>query len=193
MATVQKEAAAELQSLRTAVGFLRCEAFHDRQNAARVTLTHKAATERIALAEQEAAERKPIQLRDDALAEEEAQLLISNNNGDANEALITACEEGKTIVAVRLVRHHRADVRYIEWRDSKKTPPRALCCLWWPHQHLPRPRQRIRRKCQRKGQRWKHPSAQCCVQWLHRNRSQPHQGAWRRCERERRHLCTMLC
>ena len=54
--------------------------------------------------EQEAADRKLIQLRDDAVAEEEVQMRINTNEGNVNKALISACMEGNTRVAVRLVR-----------------------------------------------------------------------------------------
>ena len=87
-------------------------------------LTAPALDEYIALSEQEAADRKPIQLRDDALAEEEAQRLINNAyEGNVNRALISACQKGKTSAAVRLVRHHSADVHDIESDACLKYTP----------------------------------------------------------------------
>ena len=99
------------------------EACGAQQEAAGNALAEEAAAERIALSEQEAADRKPIQLRDDALAEEKAKLFINAKNGDVNKALITACEVGYTSVAVRLVRHHGADVHYMNTDAVLKCTP----------------------------------------------------------------------
>ena len=112
---------------------LRREAFGVQQEAARNALAEEAAAERIALSEQEAADRKPIQLRDDALAEEEAKLFIKAKNGDVDKALINACEAGHTSAAVRLVRHHGADVHYMN-----TNAPLTLCtplhsAAFWGH------------------------------------------------------------
>ena len=120
VATVKKEAAsqaAELQSLRLAVGpLMHRETLFQQQEeaAAREALADEEATLLTAIALQEAAERERAhQCGEEARkAKWKAESLISSNRGNVNEALKYACKEGMTREAVRLVRHHGADVQH---------------------------------------------------------------------------------